>query len=141
MRKLHPRLGMLEVIEESPLFYRVSTSYDFWVPKADFTEPKPPKGVPKKKLLKKMGAAKGETIDVTVEHPIPPQDQVERMAKGFKSLALRIHGAVGAYTVSEDGVWKNVVQFDDPSLAAMFAKALQKAGFGTLTLHVKPYVN
>ncbi len=41
MRKLHPRLGMLEVIEESPLFYRMSTSYDFWVPKADFSDGKP----------------------------------------------------------------------------------------------------
>lgn len=36
MKKLHPRLGLLEVIEESPLFYRVSTNYDFWIPKADF---------------------------------------------------------------------------------------------------------
>ena len=36
MKKLHPRLGLLEVIDESSLFYRVSTTYDFWIPKVDF---------------------------------------------------------------------------------------------------------
>jgi hypothetical protein len=43
MKKTHPRLGLLEVIDESPLFLRVINNdpkfdYEFWIPRADFAE-------------------------------------------------------------------------------------------------------
>ncbi len=58
MKKTHPRLGLLEVIDESPLFLRVINNdpkfdYEFWIPRADFAEVEPEPAEKKKRGRKK----------------------------------------------------------------------------------------
>jgi hypothetical protein len=144
MKVTHPRFGEVEVLEESPLFYRIehpSHGYLMWFPKSDLLAPPEPK---KAKKHGRPGNAKGATVDVVMEFSAPPEGFATVMEEGFEHLASTSEGAVGHRILKGEATWACVVEFAEPADAARFtAYVQQQVGKPAkpVTISVKPWVN
>jgi hypothetical protein len=82
-----------------------------------------------------MRKTKGETVDIKIDFPAPPQSMEKGCEEGFAQLAPQADGAVGSYMLRDGATWTGVVQFDESADAVKFLVQVQ-----TLTGNLNPVV-